>query len=51
MRAYRVLVEKSQHLILVLSNDLELKVLYANSAVARVLDTCIDSVLGRWVLK
>lgn len=51
LRTYRALVEDSPHIILVLSDDIRHKILYANSAITRHLHINVSSVLGKYVLE
>lgn len=43
------LVEAAPHIVLVLSEDLNCRILYANAAIARVLHMHVASVFGRCV--
>ena len=50
LRVYYSLIESAPHIVLVLSEDLQLKILFANLAVARFLHIHAASVIGRCVL-
>lgn len=47
MRVYRTLVEEAPHIVLVLSPDIQCRVLYANKALTRILHVKTEAVLGR----
>lgn len=47
LRPFHALVDDAPHIVLVLSDDLQCRVLYANATVTQVLHMSVASVLGR----